>query len=977
MRSCSYPPRWRPPGRCSPCNAKPRNVVGPPTPTSPIALRNQSRPGGHSIALLEEQKRTEAQIREQQRYRDSLVSNLPGMVFRCQNDLEWTMTYVSEGCLALTGYTRSELEQNRVVSFGSLVHANDQQWLWSSCQRSLAERRPCNHEYRIINQSGETRWVWERANGLYSPEGALLCIEGFVTDVTARKEAELERQVMLERYNSIFTSVAEGLLLVRSDGGVVECNAAAEAILGLRREDILDGNSSPARWNIVGADGQPLAEADRPSRITFRTGRAVRGFALGLHRSDGSFVSLLVNAEPIREAGTRVTHVVVSFTDITLQLRTAEAKRVADTRLQAAVVASRMVWWEWQLSTGVFHLNALGAPCVLGFADGQLAGITGTGWIDRVHPSERAEVARSLQETLDGRNDQWVCDHRLLTADDSWRWMRNMGRVTERTADGAPKVMAGTTQDTHDYHLADQTSKANARRLHVALGASHMGTLSFNLQTSVAEWDERTREIFGVTGEGIPASETALRAVMHPEDRDGFTATWAALRAGQKTFEFTFRVIRAADDVRTIRCVGTVQPDKHGNPEWLTGITEDITHRVRADATRRLLEAQLVESQKLETIGTLAGGVAHDFNNLLTSILGFVDLSMQAIPDHHEITDYLKHTQNAGLRARDLVKRLLLFARRGPEALRQAVALQKLVAETTKLLTATLPASISLRADITPDIPPVLADAGQIQQVLMNLCVNAAHAIGKHHGEITLGARLTSVRPGDGLSCAPGPYVCLTVADNGCGMDQSTQAKIFDPFFTTKPQGEGTGLGLSIVHGVVHQHGGTILVQSAPAAGSRFDIYLPVASEQLSPAGVPPPMAALLDGRRRRVLVAEDEEPIRRMLGHVLKEAGFEVELCEDGQAAAERFAVSPESFALVLTDLSMPRRTGIELITDLQARRRDIPIILMSGDAQRYGGDPLRYGRQFVQLAKPFLPDEMLAAVRKLVDASPSSAGF
>ena len=208
-------------------------------------------------------------------------------------------------------------------------------------------------------------------------------------------------------------------------------------------------------------------------------------------------------------------------------------------------------------------------------------------------------------------------------------------------------------------------------------------------------------------------------------------------------------------------------------------------------------------------------------------------------------------------------------------------------------------------------------------------------------------------------------------------MDEATITKIFDPFFTTKPQGEGTGLGLSIVHGVVHQHGGTISVHSALGVGSRFDIFLPVARQQVSTTAIAPLPGFTLQGARRKVLIAEDEGPIRRVIAHVLKNAGFEVELCEDGQAASDRFAAAPNSFALVITDLSMPRRNGLELIRDLQARRQNVPIVLMSGDVQRYGGDNVVQGRYLLQLAKPFLPDELLAVVRKLVESQEANTGF
>ncbi len=828
-------------------------------------------------------------------------------------------------------------------------------------------------EFRICRPTGEIRTVVSRALYQCAPDGTAANITGLFEDITARKSAELEARTLLERYNTIFTSAAEGLVLQQADDTVIECNPAAEKILGLARHQLLGLDSSHPLWRAVDGRGSPLAAEDHPSMVTLRTGRALRTFEMGVHRPDSSLVWLLVNTEPIRDSTGSITHVVASFTDVTA-LRLAELERQrANARLRASIFASRLVWWEWRLDSGDFAVNACGAPCILDYEPATLIGLGRDAWLARTHPEDRTRAATSLAQALAGATAVWTCEHRLLAADGTWRWVRNIGRVTELHADGSPRLMVGTTQDIQDQHLAEERSEQTAQRLQLALDASQLGVWRYNLQTSECEWSERTRVILDV-GPTAPASDVHFQRLVHPDDRERIATTLAGLRAGQGRFEYTYRIRLAAGAVRHIRAVGTVLPDASGRPEWITGLNEDITESVNAERHRRQLEDQLVESQKLETLGTLAGGIAHDFNNLLTGIVGFIDLARHLLPPDHLPAEYLGQAHTAALRSRELVKRLLLFARRAPATTRQPIALPQLVTDTVNLLTATLPSSIRVGTTFGPDLPPIVGDSGQLQQVLMNLCINGAHAIGAMQGELMIDVRCTTLTSGEVPALPPGAYLRVSVSDNGCGMDAATQARIFDPFFTTKARGEGTGLGLSIVHGIVLEHGGHIGVHSQPGHGSRFDVFLPMSPTPASPGPAPTasPVLPGLIGAGRRVLLADDEEYILRVVATVLRQSGFTVVTCSDGTIAAETFAAEPASFDLALIDLSMPGKTGLELIPAMRQLRPELPVILMSGDAQRYGAPPAADLVRVVVMTKPFTAGELLSALNRTLAPTP-----
>ena len=900
-------------------------------------------------------------------------------------------------------------------------------------------------EFRVRWPSGEVRVIIRRVRVQVGPEGLGVTATGLLEDVTALRLAERERLALLQRHNSIFESVSEGLTLQLVNDAIIDCNPAAERILGLTRRQLLGLDSFDSRWRSVDDQGEPLAGSDHPAMVASRTNQPVRNFPMGLLRGDGSQVWLSVNAKPIRNGAGLVTHIVASFTDVTAQRAAENERRKTAELLRTAMVASRMVWWEWRVKKGDFYVGSYGPACILGYSNLEMAGYdTGQAWLKKTHPDDRPEVARLLQEALTGRLDRWQCEHRLLAADGTWRWVRNMGRVGERAADGAVLVMLGTTQDVHEERFAEENTRQTAQRLRVALEASKMGVWQHNLKTGQNEWDDRLREIYGlVPGEPVPDRDGFLLRI-HPEDRPKQQVAVERLVAGAPTQDYTLRVLTPDRGVRHVRVAGVVQSNAQGRPEWATGINIDVTEeeeknlalneltdrlqlalrssrfgvweidlktkRVQWDATllsiyglkrsefddsmetfatfvhpddrermhceaqqvmagetspnrefrirrrsdgaervieansyvvrdaagvpvrlvgmdrditehseaerrRRQLEAQLVQSQKLETLGTLAGGIAHDFNNLLTGMLGFIELTQQTLPLQHEGMEFLQHARSGGLRARELVKRLLLFARRAPDTVRQPMQLETLLVETLPLLTATLPASIVIQSQLTHAVGTVLADSGQIQQVLMNLGVNAAQAISSRQGRIMLGVRLVQIGAGDGIEVPPGTYSCLEVTDTGSGMDAATQARIFDPFFTTKGQGEGTGLGLSIVHGIIHDHGGGIRVRSVPGEGTTFEIFLPVIPEKKPSASVAPSAAPAVVGAGRRVLLVDEEEPVRRFLGVALRRAGFEVDMFADGHSAAKQFAGAPAAYAVAMLDLSMPVRTGIELI--------------------------------------------------------------
>jgi len=416
-------------------------------------------------------------------------------------------------------------------------------------------------------------------------------------------------------------------------------------------------------------------------------------------------------------------------------------------------------------------------------------------------------------------------------------------------------------------------------------------------------------------------------------------------------------------------------PFRHRGEPHVLAVVRDITERKRAESERQALEAQLRQAQRMEAIGQLTGGIAHDFNNLLTGIMGYVALAAEretAIADRR-LAGYLAQAQRSCERARDLIQQMLMFSR-GQRGAPRPLALGRLVEESLASLRPTLPAPLDLRITVAPDLPAVRVDPLQVEQVLLNLCINARDAC-DGTGTVQVAVRPTRA---DGLVCAgcrggvDGDYVEVVVTDSGSGIPPAVVERIFEPFFSTKENGKGTGMGLAIVHGIVHEHGGHVLVEAAPDGGARFRVLWPALPEGSLDQGAEAAGTRGLPGARRgerpvlesAVLVVDDETTVGEFMRELLETWGLEATSVESGQAALELVAAAPERYDAVITDQSMPRMTGLQLAQALHALRPGLPVILYTGYAEGLARSELEAAGIRKVLAKPVEPGALEAAL-------------
>lgn len=484
--------------------------------------------------------------------------------------------------------------------------------------------------------------------------------------------------------------------------------------------------------------------------------------------------------------------------------------------------------------------------------------------------------------------------------------------------------------------------------------------------------------MLGYTSEDVQQlGSELLSQLIHPDDYGRLAPRHARLNLlpDGVVDELEYRM-RAADGTwRWLRSRDVVfQRDEQGQAWQTLGIAQDITDQKQAEANRLAMEQHFAETQKLESLGILASGLAHDFNNLLTVVRGNAELVLLDLSPSHPARSSAEQVILACQRSAELISQMLAYAGKSQTLLR-TIDLNSIVAEMAILLRAAVPHTTTLDTNLTFGSTPVLADAAQLRQVVLNLVVNAAEAVGEMGGRIVLRTFVAEYDPDTlrpmhgGWHLSPGVYVVLEVADTGSGMDAATQARIFEPFFTTKATGRG--LGMAAVQGIVRSHGGTIAISSTVGVGTTFHILLPLHTAQVQTAEPPVLQSTRVGGL---VLVIDDEVAVRDVTHRMLVRLGYEVESVADGHTALARLQDQPERYALVLTDLTMPPPAGEAIVAHVRQLQIHLPIIVMTGYTTHDVATKLGRDLHLTVLAKPFTSTELQLAIQTALGFSPST---
>jgi PAS domain S-box-containing protein len=901
-----------------------------------------------------EQRRAleDLRLREQQ-YRAIFEGTLDGLFMWDQG---MRVVDANPAGLAMYGYSRQEVVGN---TYPSNMPASYVKQRLDMVRRAIAGESS-HIETTVLRPDGTTFDADLRVMP-FMKDGQAHAL-AVVRDISERRRRERELQRSEARLRATVEASFDSVIGMDSAGHIVEFNAAAERVLGYRREDVLGHLVSDVMLPQCHRAAHDRGVAQfKPGGESPMVGRLVETTAL---RADGTEipVELAISVAAVPEGSIFVAH----LRDITERLCADQALRDSEEQYRAIFNASADALVLRAADGSIVDVNAT-YEAMSGFSRAEVVGT------DRVpdHPSCAAPNLRDLHVKA-VRGEKVVLEREVLRRDGGSYEIEMRGVPIQHR--GKPHVL---------YMARDITLHKRAER---ALRAS----------------EEQYRAIFNASADALVLRDADFRAVeVNPaySSLSGFSRDEvmgdghvlhddaAALARRRAEHELALAGQELRFELGVTRKDGSVfQAEVRGTPMMYRGqphvlyAARDITERTAAEHRRAELERQLRQAQKMEAIGQLTGGIAHDFNNILTSVLGYIAMASERASgeDDPVLARQLGQARLAAERARDHVAQLLAFSRprRGQ---RRLLAVAPVARQALQLLRPNLPSTIVVEFEEqsaqAEALPPVVADPVQLEQVLFNLCINARDAM---HDHGTLRVRIGHSAPGGHCaSCSAQMedtrWVWVEVADQGRGIPPEVIERMFEPFFTTKEVGRGTGMGLAMVHGIVHDHGGHIVVLSEPGKGSKFRVLLPAAAQDLRPE---PPAAAKAIARaapqqlKGRVLLVEDMAMVSDYMVDLLSGWGLDVVLERDPRAAASRLAVNVESFDLLLTDQMMPHMTGLELAQHAMLHRPALPVLLYTGNSSEVAQKELDACGVRALLRKPIDAAALRPMLRELLGA-------
>lgn len=880
---------------------------------------------------MTENKQMENALRESEARFRAMADSAPVLLWF--EDPHGAGVFFNKTWLDFTGRT---LEQEQGDGWLDNLHPDDRLQCLADSVRVLQERKPFQCEYRLRRADGEYRWIWDVSVPRFTLEGEFLGFIGSGIDVTDRKRAEEERDR--------FFNLSLDLLCIGSlDEFFERLNPAWESTLGFSREEL-----TARSWLEFVHPEDQAATHNVIEQLS--SGVDVVNFENRYRCKDGSYRWLAWTVKAARPEKEKATVYGVAR-DVTERKNAEEVLRASQELFLRFMDHS---------PTTAFIKDEDGRYLYINPAGEQAASVKASRWrgkTDRelwpapaVNQRLRANDLIALQE-----NQTVIDDYELEMQSGKQYWMvfhfPLMHVNGQRLSGGVAINMTEQRKMEQRLRLQEAMFRTLAETTPAFVFIHQDG--KFLYVNSAAE------KVLGYSQNELLSIDPL--SLVHP---DFHPQLYGRLRGEQTPSQYEMVLLHKSGAQRpVVYSENLIEVD--GRPA-IFGSAFDLTTLKKMEEERRQLQQQLFQAQKLEALGELAGGIAHDFNNMLSPILGFTELTLEVLPEGSEERNNLDEVMLAGKRAKKLVQQILRFGRpQTPE--RMTLPLDHIVQEALPLLRSSLPTTIAIRYFNNHPSLCVDADPTQMQQLLMNLCVNAKQAMGEQGGvlEITVArTRLPKTVAEKRPDIASGSYGRLTIRDTGAGIAPELLGKIFDPFFTTNPVGEGSGLGLSIVHGVVTSHGGYIEVESTPGVGTAFYVYLP---EVLEPNFAAEDDALPVHQGKGRVLFVDDDLAVARISRLMLEHCGYDVVVATDAHNALQLFEQMPHAFTLVMTDQIMPGMTGGELAQRLLQIRADLPIILCTGFSETLDDEEAKaLGiREF--LMKPLSLQELSAVLTRV----------
>jgi two-component system, cell cycle sensor histidine kinase and response regulator CckA len=860
--------------------------------------------------------------------------------------IEERIAFANGASSRLLGVRREDLVGRSVFDF---VHPADRESARAALARARAEHEVAPLQVRLIALDGTTLDVEAYLAAIHFRGRDAVLFHG--RDRSARRRSETARRESEARYRLLAESSYDVVSEYTASGQLLYVSPSIERVLGYTPDEWQREHATRVldflHPDDVAHARELLASGEMPETV-----EVLQRFR---HR-DGSYRWVHTRGRRFETAGGE-RHVVMTSRDVTEEQRALAALRESERRYQTLASA---------VPVGIFRIDDKGRHLYVNERWAELTGISVEAAMADpgsrpLHPEDAGKILELSRRALaEGRPLR--LEQRIVRPDGEVRWVLNQA-LPELDANGAFAGWVGTLTDLSARKASALALSESEARLRLALEAAEMCTWEWEPSRGRVGWSPNAARVFGLSeGESIPTTTAEAAKLVHPDDVEA-ARKLARGRAHQgEPFELEFRLApRPGQETRWILMRGQAVP----GDDRAIGVVADVTARRRLAEERAALEARLHESQRLESLGLLAGGVAHDFNNLLVGILGNADLALQRPIADPNLLECLQEIQRAGDRAAGLVRQIVAFAGRERVEL-DRVDVRAVVDDTLRLLRASLPERAKL--DWCPPEPIFIdCDSTQLRQVLMNLVTNACEALPPEGGLVTL--RVTPIDSGDG----DGREVAIEVSDTGCGIGSGAAAQMFDPFFTTK--GAGRGLGLAVAHGIVRAHRGRVYVESSVGHGTRIRVLLPASARERASA---PPRASARDEPRPRgrgtILVVDDERGVREVARRALEAAGYSVLLAGDRREALAQVRDHAGSISAIVLDLTLGSESGEAMLGALRELAGATPVLATSG----YAADPAleRLAAQgvagFVQ--KPFTATGLASSVATALQARSAS---
>ncbi|MCP4645083.1 MAG: PAS domain S-box protein [bacterium] len=873
---------------------------------------------------------------------ERLADNLLGS-FLYRHDAEGVFSYVSSSITQVLGYTPEEFSvhySQTLTDHPINQHAN------RMTQHVLAGGEPEPYEVQVRDKDGGTHWLAVSESAVHDTHGTVVAVEGVVHDISDRKHAEQELRAREEVLGALIETSRDWIWSIDSHGVHTYCNPAVEAILGYTAGELLGKPS----LDLVHDEDRQKIEAMLPTHIADKEGWSI--MLIRWRHKDGGWRYLESNAVPILDESGELAGFRGVDRDVTERMRAEEELRDSEQRYHSLFEhASDAIFL---LKDGHFVDCNPKTLDLFGCTRDQIVGETPYGFSPETQADGRQSTEKAIekiQAALQGEPQTF-----------EWQHCRRDGSLFDAEVNLNRLELGGVEHVL--VIVRDITERKNAeaelRRFALVIEQAAEIVVIADTEGSITYVNPAFEEVTGYTREeAIGQNPRILKS--GEMDESIYRVLWETLVRGET---WSGRLVNKRKDGTLFTEDATISPLRSTSGEVVSYVA--VKHNVSRELE---LEEQFFQAQKMEAVGQLAGGVAHDFNNLLQVIQGYGELVMMDLDAGSKMYDGLNQVMEASDRARTLVRQLLAFSRKQVLEL-EDVDLSGVVGNLAKMIQRVIGADISFDIHSEPGYKRIRADKGQLEQILMNLCVNARDAM-PEGGALTVETGSVTL---DGEFCAandwakPGRYVVLSVSDTGCGMDEETQRRIFEPFFTTKELGKGTGLGLSTVFGIVRQHHGMVHVYSEIGTGSAFRIYLPklegAETKQEEEVLAPP------RGGTETVLLADDDKAVCGVAENILTRAGYTVLTAFDGEDAIRVFDEHAEEIDLALLDVVMPNLGGKAVAHHIRETCAETPVLFASG----YSADAIHTGYILDEgvrlIQKPYHRIELLRRVREVLDS-------